>query len=99
VGAGAEERGVPERKDAAVAEDEIERDSEEREDRDLVQDQRVLREQEVRRDGREPHGELERPPARGVDQPGSYGRRTHQRAASRAKRPCGRSISTAIMTL
>ncbi len=64
VGAKAEECRVPERDDARIAEDEIERDRKQPEDRDLGQDQVLARQQEDRRKRREPERDFQRAPAR-----------------------------------
>jgi hypothetical protein len=46
VGADAEEGGVAERDDAGVAEDQVEREREQGQDRDLVEEQRLRRERQ-----------------------------------------------------
>ena len=64
VRAEAEERGVAERDDAGVAEDEVERDREQGDDRDLVEEQRLRRQQQPRERQRREQRELPPAPAR-----------------------------------
>ena len=61
--ADAEERGVTERYDAGVAEDQVERDGEESHDQDLAAEHEITRKREVRRDRQQPERDLERAPA------------------------------------
>src|SRR5947199_8566800 len=94
--AGAEERRMPERYDAAVTEDQVERDGEQRKDRDFVEQRRVARCDEPHRQRAEPYGDLPRTHPRAGG--GRLCRSRHQRAPIRANKPCGRTISTAIIT-
>jgi hypothetical protein len=65
VRAHAEECRVPERHDAGVAEDEVERDGEQPGDQYLAAQHAVAWEQEERRDRRQPERDLDRAPAVG----------------------------------
>ena len=106
IGAHAEKGGVPERDDAGIAEDQIERQREQAEPGDLGEDEMPVRQQPDRGKGDEPEHDLERLPAGAGGQPlggdadGDL-RRHHDAAphrdAARANRPCGRQISTTIM--
>src|SRR5213594_2385595 len=58
-----EERRVPERHDAGVAEDEIEREGEERRDRDLARELEIRRRRDERRERAQPERDLDAPPA------------------------------------
>ena len=49
--------------DAGIAQDQVEREREERQDDDLVEDQQLAGKQEEGRDGQEPEGDLRRMPA------------------------------------
>ncbi len=102
VGAEAEEGGVPQRDDAGIAQDQIEREGEKAEDGDLGQDE-VLAGQQVDGGERgEPEDHLERMPARTPGEPGADlggERPLAHLALPRANRPCGRRISTTIMML
>jgi hypothetical protein len=88
----------PERHDARVAEDQVEREREEAGDQDLAAEHAMLREDEERRDGDEPERDLDRAQAI-VRQMGARvergdGGRAH---AFRPYRPAGnRIISTTI---
>src|SRR6267378_1485214 len=62
-GAKTEERRVPERHDAGVAEDEIEREGEERRDRDLARELEIRRRRDERRERAQPERDLDAPPA------------------------------------
>ena len=55
---------MAERHDAGIAEDEIEREREQRRDGDLARQHEIVREQEERQQGREPERDLDRVPAR-----------------------------------
>ena len=54
IGAEAEEGGVAERDDAGIAEDQVEREREQRQDRDLVEEQRACDGSRKRGEGHEP---------------------------------------------
>jgi hypothetical protein len=102
IGAEAEERRVAERNDPGVAEDQIEGKREEREDRDLGENQVLARKKEQARGRKQPEGRFRRLPARAPrkirgDFGGERARRGAQRPAAREKRPCGRQTSTTIM--
>ncbi len=105
IGAEAEERRMSERHDAGVAENKIERDREQTEDRDLGKDQVLARQQEDRGGGREPERDFQRAPARACGKAGGRlvnkgrggGCRHAHLATARENRPCGRQISTTIM--
>ena len=104
IGADAEERRVPERDDAGIAENEIEREREQSEDRGLGQDEMLGGEQPDARQRDEPERDLERRPPRAVGEEGGdgIGQRVHRshrahRDTPRANRPCGRQIKTTIM--
>jgi hypothetical protein len=92
IGARAEEGGVAERDDAGIAQDQVEREREQGEDRHLVQQQVLARRQEERGEGQQPEDDLGQPPA---GAPGEACRDAH---LARANRPCGRSTSTTIST-
>src|SRR5688572_5138469 len=62
---------MAERYDAGIAEDEIEREREETDDRDLVQDQMALGQKVQGRGGDEPEEDLANPPSPSPDQGGS----------------------------
>src|SRR5207248_2694096 len=79
--AGAEERRMPERYDAAVTEDQVERDGEQRKDRDFVEQRRVARCDEPHRQRAEPYGDLPRTHPRAGG--GRLCRSRHQRAPAR----------------
>ncbi len=64
IGGGAEKGGVAERDDAGIAEDEIEREREQRGDRDLAGELEIGRQEEKRQQCSEPERGLERVPAR-----------------------------------
>ena len=64
IGADAEERGVAERDDAGIAEDEIEREREQRQDRDLGQNEMLAGKQPDRGESRDPEDDFQRMPAR-----------------------------------
>ena len=106
IGAEAEEGRVAERHDAGIAEDQVEREREQAEDRDLGQDQVLARQQEDAGEGGEPERDFEQAPARprGEDARGLLGGRAvcgvHAHlATARENRPCGRQISTTIMMM
>ena len=106
IGAEAEERRMTERDDAGVAEDEVERDREQAEDRDLGQDQVLARQ---RKTEAAPQARMRLPAgssARGrrdgrrpaLDKrPGGWAVDRGHLAIARENRPCGRQISTTIM--
>ena len=79
VRAEAEERGVAERDDAGVAEDQVERDREQREDRDLVEQQRMRRQQQPRQRQRREQRQLPPAPARRAAQRARRGRERARR--------------------
>src|SRR4029078_7810115 len=58
VGTETEERCMPKRYDSGVAEDEVERESEQPDDRDFIQDEMSLRKNEETRDGDQPEENL-----------------------------------------
>ncbi len=95
VGAGAEERGVAERDDAGIPEDEIERDREQDGDQDLGAEPEMLREREVEPDRHEPGDRL--PHAHPVT-PGERERRRMGHAVLRPTRPWGRHRSSRIVS-
>ena len=113
VRAEAEERGVAERDDAGVAEDEVERDREQGDDRDLVEEQRLRRQQQPRERQRREQRELPPAPARVAAQrarrrcerrAGRRRRRSRRgrvahRALARANRPCGRQSRIATISV
>ena len=97
VGAEPEERGVPQRHDSGVAEDQVEREREQPGDQDLRGEQQVLRKEEVHRNQRDPESDFGRAPAlrcrrcrtyEGAQQVGRHVRRQHHasllRPSSRA---------------
>src|SRR6185503_3621986 len=63
VRAEAEERGVAERYDPGVAEDQVERQREQRRDRDLAREREIARRDGERQQRAKPEGDLERVPA------------------------------------
>ncbi len=71
IGADAEERRVAERDDAGIAQDQIEREHEQREPGDLGQDQVAVREQQDRHQRQRPEQHLAPAPAREVGDAGS----------------------------
>jgi hypothetical protein len=102
----AEKRRLAERDDAGIAEDEIERQREQSQDRAVLEDQIFVREQPDRGESENPECDFERRPAgAALEKSGdivggrcpilSHHRR--HRAVLRANRPCGRRINTAIM--
>jgi hypothetical protein len=94
VGTETEERRMPERDDAGVAEDQVEREREQRQDRDFV-DQRGMRDQHHgQRPQHDPGDDLQRVPARALQQ------RVLQvhRAPWRTNKPCGRHSRIAIIS-
>ena len=95
----AEERGVAERDDAGVAEDQVEREREQGDDRDLAQQQMVLGKDEVGDHRQQPERDLGRAPARGAAQRSEVdqGVAAH-RADVRPNKPCGRTISVTTIT-
>jgi hypothetical protein len=106
IGTEPEECRMPERDDARIAEQQVKREREQREDRDFGQDQVLARQQEDRRDRHKPEHDLQRAPARPRRQMG--GGLRHKRlgwrtvhhghlAIARENNPCGRQISTTIM--
>ena len=101
----AEEGRMAERHDAGVAQDQVQRDGEHRQQRDLVGQQSVLGQGEPRQRERREERELPAAPAR---MPGQ--RLLHIRQASvvawgvhrapfRTKRPCGRHSRITIMSV
>ena len=100
VGAEAEERGVAERDDAGVAEDQIERQREQRGDRDLARQHQIVRRHHERQQRREPEHDLDGAPAdlrfqmlvRAGDRGGGD---CHTRLPNR---PAGRHISRLTIT-
>src|SRR4029077_6456328 len=97
----AEKRRLAERDDAGIAEDEIERQREQRQDRRVLEDQIFAREQPDGGESENPERDLERRPARAVleisrDVAGEVEHRSC-RSARRASRSWGRSSRTAIM--
>jgi colicin import membrane protein len=115
VGAEAEERGVAERDDAGVAEDEVERDREQGDDRDLVEQQRLAGQQQPRQRQRGEERDLPPAPARCTCERERCRRRRPRarrrdgccggvggrthRAATRPNSPCGRQSRIAIITV
>ena len=97
VRAGAEEGRMAERDDARVAEDQVERQREQREDRDLVQQQRVAGQRKPGGDQRDDERDLPPAHARGSRQAGR--RRAHLPPPARANSPCGRTSSTTIISV
>ncbi len=103
IGTDAEKRRVPERNDAGIAEDEIERQREQAPDHGFGQDQMTGRQQPDGREGEQPERDLQRTEARPRAQVagrlslGVPAHRRSYRAVPRANRPCGRQISTTIM--
>src|SRR5205085_12159566 len=81
-----EERRVPHRDDARVAEYEIQRQREERHHEHLASQHQVLRKQEPAREREQPEGDLGRAPAILRDQ------------ARLPKRPAGNAISSATIS-
>src|SRR5688572_7560911 len=63
IGADPEERSMAERDDAGVAEDEVERQREQRGDRDLACEREIVRRDDERQERGEPEDDLQRPPA------------------------------------
>jgi hypothetical protein len=102
IGARPEEGGMAQRYDAGIAQDQIEREREQREDRHFVQQQVLARRQEECREGQHPEDDLghapTRPPRQGLrrDRLALRHRAPHHRA--RANRPLGLSTSTTIKT-
>ena len=80
IGAEAEEGRVPQRDDAGVTQDQIEREREQRQDRDLVQDQMLARGQEQRAEGEQPEDALQ-PSASAPALPGCAARPASARRA------------------
>src|SRR5712691_750116 len=64
IGAESEERRLAERDDAGIAENEIEREREQAEDRDLGENQVAAGKEENRREGGDPEDDFGKPPAR-----------------------------------
>ena len=103
VRAGAEERRLPERHDARIAEDQVDRQDEQPEARDLVEEEVLLRQQEHAGQCGEPEHDLQpaRPARARHGAPDRIradptGGARHHRA--RANRPCGRRTRTAIIS-
>ena len=90
VGAEPEEGGVAERHDAGIAEDEVEGEREETDDRDLVEDEMALGQEEQGRGGHEPEDDLAQAPAPPAAQgrPDSFGSgRLHRMVSYRVSAP------------
>jgi hypothetical protein len=94
---------MAERDDAGIAEDEVQRDGQQREDGDLGQDQHVRRQDEDRPDRDQPEPDLPDLPALGAGEQvtrlsGGGAVLGAHRPPSRENSPCGRRISTRIIT-
>ncbi len=100
IGADAEEGGMPERDDAGIAEDQVERQRKQREPHDVRHDQIARRKDEGAGDDEEPEGELAPMPPRVRNGAApDVGFRAHQRAAVWPNRPFGRQIRITIITV
>jgi hypothetical protein len=83
---------MAQRDDAGVAQDQVQREREQGEDRDLVQDQVLARRHQQGTEGHQPEHDL------GQRQRARRSRPCAAAHRGRANRPCGRSTSTTIMT-
>ena len=100
IAADAEEGGVSERDDAGIAEDQVEREREQRQAHDVGHDQIARGKDESAGDDDDPERDLAPMPARVGDGTASdVGLRGHQRAAVRPNRPFGRQIRITIITV
>ena len=101
IGADAEERGMAERNDAGIAQDQIERQRKQRQPHDIGHDQIAGGKQERAGQRENPERDLARVPARVlpgvVSDVGLRGHGGAQRAAVRPNRPFGRQIRITIM--
>ena len=92
----AEECGMAQRNNAGITQDEIQRDGEQRQNRNFIQDDQLARKHEEHRQGQRPKQRLERMPAPGCRQrePDLFVQRIARHARLRANRPSGFSSST-----
>src|SRR5581483_12448802 len=105
VGAEAKERSMSQRKDAGVAQDQVEGQRKKSQDRDLGQDEMLSRQQEHRRERKGPEDVIGGTPAPATREmlPHVLGERSERRAVAhrrppRTSNPYGRKISITIMT-
>ena len=100
--AGEAEKGrLAQRDDAGIAEDQVERERKQRENRRLGQNQMLAREQPDGGEREHPKGNFQRRPAGAARQESGdavgWGKHRTHRAALRPNKPCGRQIRTTIM--
>ena len=101
IGAGAEERGMPERDDAGIAQHQIEREREQDGGEDLRAQRQIVRKHEIGRDRQQPGQGLERPQAvPGRKRVELTGRRdvVGSRHQARPNRPRGRHSRIAMVS-